>query len=134
MADDTRDIARLKGGIAGLKYLVDELRSGTNERFDDLRDALRDIATKQQSLGERLAAVEARSTDLRDEVTARHRSVSPKDDASLVKASPASQHVPTHPQPRDTALETLKAIGPWIIAGLSLIGTLVNALLGAAAH
>lgn len=133
MADDHRDVARLKGGIAGLKYLIDELRTSFVERTDEIRDDAKSLKDKLAEIDKRLAVIEARHEDMREEVTARHR-VQPatstsKSDPHLRAARPTPPPVEKRPS---EALETLKAIGPWLLGALSLIGTLVNALVHAA--
>ena len=135
---EDRDLSKLKGGIAGLKYLLDELRTSVGNRFDDVRKEYREIRQEQVTLGTRLGVIEARHSDLREDLreevtTARHKLLTAQQAQHTLtsKSDPsmrAAKSIPPDKKPNES-LETLKAIGPWIIAGISLIGTLVQALL-----
>jgi hypothetical protein len=115
--EDRSDLARLKGGIAGLKFFVDEQRRN-HERLDE----------KVDQLLARVATLEGRHTDLREDITANHRL--PAISAKPVKSDPERHSMKPERKPSE-ALETLKTIGPWILGGFSLLGTIVNAIVQA---
>lgn len=125
---ESRDLTRLKGGIAGLKFLIDELRTASNDRIDEVKVDMRALQGRYNDLAARLAVAEARHQDIREDITARYPAQSA--DAAAEKLAKAGK---AEKKPSE-ALETIKAIGPWILGGLSLLGTVVNALLQALAN
>lgn len=101
----------IEPNIVALRHKIKSVASSLKWYIDDTKVQMERMGTSLQDARDRLAKLEGQLGYIREDHTGRHKAVDKP------------------PKKKNEAIETLKVIGPWILATLALISALVSTLL-----